>query len=30
MKYKKINDIYYIRIDKGENVTDSIIEVWKL
>ncbi len=27
MKYKKINDIYYIRIDKGENVTDSIIEV---
>ena len=29
MKYKKIRDTFYIRVDKGENVTGSIIEVCK-
>lgn len=27
MKYRKIKDTFYIRIDKGEKVTESIIEV---
>ena len=27
MKYRKIDDTFYIRIDKGEKVTESIIEV---
>lgn len=29
MEYKKINHTFYIRIDKGESVTDSIKDVCK-
>lgn len=29
MEYKRIRDTYYIRIDKGENLTESIKDVCK-
>jgi predicted DNA-binding protein with PD1-like motif len=30
MEYRKINETYYIRIDKGENLTENIKEVCKI